>query len=511
MPSTAPTSAIDPRTPVIIGVARITGQRAALPGKEPLQMWEDVARAAAGDAGLPPATLRELDAVLVTDCMSWRYDDPVMRLAQRLDASPNVREVSAPSGTAGQSMVNKLCKALTSGEAEVGLICGAEALATVRHFRMRGEAPDWSFPHPDGPQYAFDLDAHQHPGEAAIGLTEGVGAVYGFAMRDLARRAARGTSPEAYRAELGETLAGMTRVAARNPHAWFQAERTADELVDAVPSNRMIAYPYAKSMVAIIDVDMAAGLLIATEGWANAHDIARENRVYPWTSCYAEDPVAIAVRKDLARSPAMAAAASATLEAAGVTAADIDHVDLYSCFTSAVNFGRDALGIGDRGGDAVTLTGGLPYGGGPGSSYMLTSITALAERLRADPDGKGLVSGVGMMMSNHVFAIYAAAPPPQDLRHIDQAAIQRELDAIAQCPITDGASGPARVVTYTVMHDRSGNPTHGAAICDLPDGSRCYARIRDPEILQRAEAEEIIGRDVQLVAEDIVSLIVKLN
>ena len=43
---------IDPRTPVIVGVAQRTQSREALPGPEPLQAWEESCRMAIEDAGL---------------------------------------------------------------------------------------------------------------------------------------------------------------------------------------------------------------------------------------------------------------------------------------------------------------------------------------------------------------------------------------------------------------------------------------------------------------------------
>ena len=36
-----------------------------------------------------------------------------------------------------------------------------------------------------------------------------------------------------------------------------------------------------------------------------------------------------------------------------------------------------------------TVTGGLPYAGGPGSAYTLHSLATMAERLRERPDAIG--------------------------------------------------------------------------------------------------------------------------
>lgn len=498
---------VDPRTPVIIGVAQITIGREQRPAPEPLLGWEQVCKEALADAGVDPAMATQIDTVLVADVMSWRYDYPLARLAERLGATPRHMAMGKPSGTSGQTMLDEAAAAIRDGTADIALVCGGESLATMRDYRKAGSMPPWSHVHPEGPEYAFDLDEVQHPGEVAIGLTEGIGAVYGFAMRDVARRAHLGVVPDAYRSALGETLAGMTRVAATNPHAWFRQARDAAFLTEPRLDNRMVAYPYTKHMVAIIDVDIYAALIVVSQKWADAHGIAAEKRVYPWTSCYAEDPVFIGVRDKLWKSDAMEAASKAALTAAGVTMDDIRHVDLYSCFASAVNFGRDALGIAHRGGDEVTVTGGLPYAGGPASSYMITSITRMVEILRGDPGSIGLISGVGMMMSNHIYGLYSTTPPPIVLVHPDHAAVQALVDAIPQRMIEDDYVGPAVVATYTIMHDNLGNPSHGAAICDLPGGARSYVRIIDSALLAWAEREEMVGRSVAIGAGGMTGII----
>lgn len=489
---------IDPRAPVIIGVAQLTSRLGQRPGPEPLAAWDQVCRSALEDAALPPAMTSEFDAVMLTDNLTWRYDDPLFRLAQCLGASPRLSAVGEPSGTAPQKLFNQACAAIRASEADFAVVCGGEALATLRDYRKAGAVPPWSHVHPDGPAHAFDVDDVQHAGEVAIGLTEGIGAVYGFAMRDIARRAHLGIAPDEYRRQLGELLSGMTRVAKNNPYAWFPEARESEFLYETRVDNRMISYPYTKHMMAIMDVDISAAVVVVSHEWADAHNVPVSKRVYPWTSCYARDPVFVAVRDKLWKSDAMEAIGQAVLSSAGLTIDQIAHFDLYSCFTSAVNFGRDALGVSHLGGDRITVTGGLAYAGGPGSSYVLTSIGAMTRRLRDHPGDKGLVGSLGWMMTNHAYAIYSTEPPPAGVRQPDEGAIQARLDAIPQRRIADNYVGPATIATYTVMHDRQGEPTHGAAICDLPNGDRAYAKITKRDLLVRAEKEELVGKDVEI-------------
>ena len=79
----------------------------------------------------------------------------------------------------------------------------------------------------------------------------------------------------------------MTAVAAHNPHAWFPVERSAQEIVTPTPDNRMVGYPYTKYSVAVMDVDMAAALVVATHERADTLGIPADQRVYLRGWCYA--------------------------------------------------------------------------------------------------------------------------------------------------------------------------------------------------------------------------------
>lgn len=483
-------------TPVIVGVAQVTIHRGQQPGPEPLDLWEQAVRLAADDAGIPQSELAKADYVGTAYALAWTYDDQTARLAERLGANPRKKECPMPSGTTGLKLMKHACEAITGG-ADIAIIAGGESIATRKYYSKNNQMPDWSYPAP--PNFAhFDLEEQQHPGEAASGLLGGVGAVYTFAMRDNARRAHLGIAPEEYRRRNAELLSGMTKVAAANPDAWFPEEKSVDFLFNIRDDNRLIAYPYTKHNVSIIDVDMAAAQIVMSKAKADALGVPEHKRIYPWNSCYADDPVFTAVRPNLWKSPAMHAASKAVLDSAGITISDVDYIDLYSCFPAAVNFARDALGIPDRPGDQITVTGGLPYAGGPAAAYVCTSITKMVEKMRNDAGSIGLVSGLGMMMSNHCYGLFSARPP-ENIKPIDEKAIQAELDAIEELPVRTDYEGLCTIATYTTIHDRNGDATSAAAIVDLFDGSRAYARILDPELIQEALETELIGRRMTMV------------
>ncbi len=318
-----------------------------------------------------------------------------------------------------------------------------------------------------------------------------------FAVFDNARRARLGTALDDYRTGIGEMLSPMTAIAAHNPHAWYRIERTVADIVEPRPDNRMVGYPYTKYMVSVMDVDMAGALVVATHERADALGVPADKRVYPRGWCYARDPVLVAEHPDMSRSPAMGAAAAEAFRVAGMTVDDIAYFDLYSCFASSLHFACDALGLRVDDPRGVTVTGGLPYHGGPASGYLTHSIAAMVERLRARPAG---------------------GRPGQRGRHAhDEARVRRLLRhsraRLCRPARTRPKPRPARralpvwfrstkvtrrVGAYSVVHGRDGEPEWALLVCDLADGARTYAQVRTPELCDQAEQTELVGRSVTL-------------
>ncbi|MDQ1448933.1 MAG: acetyl-CoA C-acetyltransferase, partial [Actinomycetota bacterium] len=268
---------IDPRSPCVVGVAARTWHPDEVDDRgapEPLAMWEEVARAAAADS-TRPAVLEALDSIQIVYCQTCQYDDAVMRLSSRLGIEPRHRHYSGIGGTTTQQLVNATAEGMLRGELDVALITSAEALATKRRRKRDGERWVGSFPPAD--KRPFPWESPPDPVEVAHEVFQ---AWLTFAVFDNARRAELGIGLDDYRAEIGEMLAPMTTIAANNPNAWYRVERSAREIVDARPENRMIGYPYTKYMVAVMDVDMAAALVVATHARADALGVPPERRVY---------------------------------------------------------------------------------------------------------------------------------------------------------------------------------------------------------------------------------------
>ncbi len=487
-------SAPDPRAACLIGVAQAIVRPGTGDADEPLAVWEQVVREAVADSG-GRGVLEAIDSFNVVHCQSWQYDDPAARLAARLGVECRHGHYSGMGGTTPQLLVQHLADVIAAGDIDVAVVVGAEALATKRRLKKDGHRPAWSHPATDRDPFPFDDPFH--PAEIAHEVFQ---AWLTFPVWDVARRHHLGVAPDAYRRAVGELLAPLTEVAAANPYAWFPVRRDAHELATPTAENRIVGYPYTKYEVSVMDVDLGAAVLVASHAKADELGVPPEQRVYLRGWCYATDPLYLAERDELWRSPAMAAAGAEALRTAGVGIDEVAHLDLYSCFASSVHLALDALGVATDDPRPVTVTGGLPFAGGPGSNYVTHALAAMAQALRADPGSFGLVSGVGMHLTKHAFGVYSTTPGP--IEWPDESGVQGRLDELPVRAIRDEASGPGTVAAYTVAHGRDGAAEWGLAIADLPEGDRCYVRIDDPGLLAEMEATEWVGADVDLVSAD---------
>jgi acetyl-CoA C-acetyltransferase len=290
----------DPRAMCIIGVARHTWhpdsaevRDAGGLAPEPLDMWERVARAAADDAearnGGADAVLQGLESIDVVYSQSWQYDDAPSRLAERLGTSAARRRYSGIGGSVPLVLSAEVAKEIRAGGLDLALLTGAEALATVRRLKKAGEKPQWSYKPAE--KRPFPMDMAFDPSEISHSVFE---AYLTFALFDNARRAHLGRALPEHRAILGWIMAAMTSVAAgeaNRPHAWFPTARSAQEIAGPAADNRMVAYPYTKLMTSIMDVDMAAAVVLASAEKADALGVPEDKRVYLRGWAYGEDPV----------------------------------------------------------------------------------------------------------------------------------------------------------------------------------------------------------------------------
>jgi len=479
--------------PVLIGGGQTTDRPDdPTAGREPLLLMEEAARRAAEDAGGGAALLAAVDTVAVPTVVCHDYGDAAALLAERLGC-PGARRLNTTlGGNTPQALVNHLADEIAAGRSTVALIAGAEAWHTARALGRAGRRIPWT------PARAEDAPrwGDGRPGSTELEIRHGVAQpITTYPLFENAFRAARGLGLAAHRRELGEFAARSAALAAQNPHAWFRDGKSAEELGAVTAENRMIGFPYPKFMNAIIDVNQGAAVLLAADHAARRLGIAADRWVYPWAGVDVIEHWYLLDRGDYHSLPGVQRAAAELLETTGLTVDRLVHLDLYSCFPIAPRLTAAMLGIAPGDPRPLTVTGGLPWFGGPGNNYTTHAVVALAERLRTSRHTFGLVHANGWHLTKHALGIYGGAPPPRGWQRAGGAALQERVDALPHPDVVAEATGRASIETYTIMHGRDGAPERGTVIGRLDGGSRFVAVLpHDAALLEAMEREEQVGR-----------------
>ncbi len=313
-----------------------------------------------------------------------------------------------------------------------------------------------------------------------------------FSLYENARRHARGETLAEHRQRIATLWHRFAKVAEGNPYAWTREAPSVATIRDETPDNKMVAYPYTKRLCANMVVDLGAAVILCSAELAGRLGVPRERWVFLHTATDCMASPVLSQRIDFLRVPALELAGLRALELSGRAPSDFAHVDLYSCFPSAVQVAADALGFPDD--RALTVTGGLAYAGGPFNSYVLHALATLVGRLRAEPGSLGLVGSVGGSFSKHAFGIYSTEPPAAGFQYAD---LDREAEKLPRREVEARHEGRAPVETYALRY-RDAKPALAIASFLLEDGRRTWARSESPEILATLLAEEPCGRTARL-------------
>jgi acetyl-CoA C-acetyltransferase len=458
---------LDPRTPVIVGVGQCS-ERLDEPGYRglsPVELATEAARAALRDSGAAPDALAAaIDTVAgvrqfeISTPMAraplGRSDNYPRSVADRLGADPARAILEVSGGQGPQHLVTELAGAIAAGAGEVALVFGSEAISTIEHLARQEDKPDFS--ETVGGQLedrGFGLAGLSSRYNAEHGLAD---APSQYALFDNARRARLDQSQAEYALGMGELFAPFTRVAAKNPHASAPVERTAAELVTPTETNRLIAEPYTRYVVAREKVNQAAAVLLMSIAAARRLGVPEANWVFLHGHADLRER-ALLERADLSAGPASVMAAQHALEVAGIGVADLATIDLYSCFPIAVSNVADGLGVAADDPRGLTVTGGLPFFGGAGNNYSMHAIAETVERLRAAPGSFGLVGANGGVLSKYSVGVYSTAPAAW--RADRSAALQAEIDSWPAPVQARRVDGWGTIETWTVRHARDGKRT----------------------------------------------------
>ena len=398
-------------------------------------------------------------------------------VCQRIGASP-ARAVLEPIGGQGpQHAVTEFATQIAAGGADVVLVLGSENGSTLRYFAKRDDKPD----HSEAIDGQLEDRGLGYEGlftkyTVAHGM-HGAPAQYG--LLENARRGRVSLGVTEYRRAMAELFAPMSEVAARNPYATSPVARSVEEILTVDADNRMICDPYPRLLVARDQVNQGAAVLLMSVATARRLGVAEDNWVYLRGHADMVDQPFLD-RADLGYNSASTLAVQEAMRVAGVGIDDIATFDLYSCFPVPVFNFLDGTGLAADDARGVTLTGGLPYFGGPGNSYSLHGIAETVVRMRIAPGAFGLVTANGGIMNKYSVGIYSTVPAPW--APDNSAELRADVAARPSPTVTEQANGPATVETYTVRYDW---PVRTAIVVGRldADGSRFLAMSEDPDLV----------------------------
>lgn len=485
-------TAVADNLPVIVGVGQLTSKVTDVSAApSPLEMLETVANRAAADAGLE--SLRAVDTIGTLPVIYWDEPNPSAALAERLKLDVRRQVVSGDGGEIGVVLLNWAAEEILAGRTGTALLVMSNNMRTTALAARSGVDVVWPRGDHREPEFVrCEVKKATADDEEALDVTR---PIQFYPIVENAIRAGRGETIQEHRDYLGRLFAPFSEVAAHNPHAWFPTAYSPEQLTTVTPENRMVCFPYPKRLNAVIDTDQAGALLVTSRGEARRLGIPEDKWVHWWGGADAEERAYyVSSRPNLDEAPGMADCHTSALRNAAVGVDEIAAFDFYSCFPAPVQIAMKVLGLSIEDPRGFTVTGGLPYAGGPGSGYTIQSLAAMTERLRTEPDDIGMVTGNGMYVSKHSATILSVAPP---------RAPRPSSGLIAELPSarmrteplpTNRQSGRGVLDSYTVEHDRTGAPVRGVVVGRFDDGSRFVAQTpSDSEFLTEFEAEERIG------------------
>jgi len=464
---------------VLVGVGEVVQQVPddLTKASSPADLMQQASQKALDDTGVK-AIVKAIDTIAVVRTFSDSgaqlkspFGDPdnyPRVIGNRLGLVPETAIYSASGGQVPQDLVNEFSTKIAFGECEGVLLVGGEALANQKAMKRAKIKVDWR----EAASGAQDNRA------SGISSTFDIGHLHNeftnipaiYTVMENARRAKLGQSVDNYRKDCAKLLESFARVAVDHPASMFSQSLSADGILKTTDTNMAVTDLYSRAMTAKDGVNQGAAVILMSEDKAQELGIDPAKWVYPVSGSSATEKT-MPYREDLSSSVAMTAAYESAFEIAGLLMPDITHMDIYSCFPIAVFAACEALGIEVNDPRGLTLTGGLPFFGGPGNNYAMHSIVNIVHKLRQDGEGYGLVGANGGFISKHCVGIYGKSAPLTGWQEIKSETLKARVDTQNTPEVVAYADGRARIEGYAVEYDKKG-PKRGFILGRLEDGRR---------------------------------------
>lgn len=471
---------------VVIGVSAIQQKGDFENLDEALFLMDQAVKEALSDSG-NKSIKDHIDEIRIPKGF-WRYRDPGKWIAKNNDFKSIPTTYVTKIGVLQQNLINEACLKIENGEINASIILGGEArykqlrsvIEKKEYFETKlDENPDFYI---KAKEDLYGDEELEELGAMAVGY---------YATMETALRKNDNENIEEHQNNIASMYEEFSKVASNNEDAWLDHPYSKKEILETSKKNKMLAYPYNKLHCTSWNVNQSAALIICSEELANKLEIDNKKRVYPISSSENNHMIAIQQRPKLYESLGMIYAAKSINRMMEQLDIRLDAYDLYSCFPAAVKMFSKSLELGSE--LPKTITGSMPYAGGPLNSFVIHSTVKMIQKIRALEARHGLVTGVSGMMTKQSFCVWGKEYQEQFI--FDDVTERAKLDE-KPVELSNIAEGEGEIIGYTIIE---GSEHASKAVLYLDDEKkhRKVVSSLDKNFINLLMEEEWVGKKVK--------------
>ena len=471
---------------VVIGVSAIQQKGNFENLDEALLIMDQAVKEALSDSG-NKSIKDHIDEIRIPKGF-WRYRDPGKWIAKNNDFKNIPTTYVTKIGVLQQNLINEACQKIENGEINASIILGGEArykqlrsvIEKKEYFETKlDENPDFYI---KAKEDLYGDEELEELGAMAVGY---------YATMETALRKNDDENIEEHQNNIASMYEEFSKVASNNEDAWLDHPYSKKEILETSKKNKMLAYPYNKLHCTSWNVNQSAALVICSEELADKLEIDNKKRVYPISSSENNHMIAIQQRPKLYESLGMIYAAKSINKMMEELDIILDAYDLYSCFPAAVKMFSKSLELGSE--IPKTITGSMPYAGGPLNSFVIHSTVKMIQKIRALEARHGLVTGVSGMMTKQSFCVWGKEYQKQFI--FDDVTERAKLDE-NPVALSNIAEGEGEIIGYTIIE---GSEHASKAVLYLDDEKkhRKVVSSLDKNFINLLMEEEWVGKKVK--------------
>lgn len=473
---------------VVIGVSAIQQKGDFENLDEALLLMDQAVKEALSDSG-NKSIKDHIDEIRIPKGF-WRYRDPGKWIAKNNDFKTIPTTYVTKIGVLQQNLINEACLKIENGEINASIILGGEArykqlrsvIEKKEYFETKlDENPDFYI---KAKEDLYGDEELEELGAMAVGY---------YATMETALRKNDNENIEEHQNNIASMYEEFSKVASNNEDAWLDHPYSKKEILETSKKNKMLAYPYNKLHCTSWNVNQSAALIICSEELANNLEIDNKKRVYPISSSENNHMIAIQQRPKLYESLGMIYAAKSINRMMEQLDIRLDAYDLYSCFPAAVKMFSKSLELGSE--LPKTITGSMPYAGGPLNSFVIHSTVKMIQKIRALEARHGLVTGVSGMMTKQSFCVWGKEYQEQFI--FDDVTERAKLDE-KPVELSNIAEGEGEIIGYTII-EVSEHSSKAVLYLDDEKKHRKVVSSFDKNFINLLMEEEWVGKKVKFI------------